>query len=425
MAVSKATPRKPAPPAAAAPAAAAPDPAAASGAMKPRPASKVQSGMGDVTSEMVEVWSDADHARATGLDVILDDAGRILDQARVPALSPQQLRDMYRGMLLIRILDERLMTMQRQGRVGFYAEARGHEATVIAPAAALEAEDWIVPSHREGGAALFRGLPLRAYVAQVMGNGNDIGKGRQMPVHPAAPRSLRFLPMSSCVATQLPQAAGIAWAAKLKKDRTAVLAYLGEGATSAEDFHTGVNFAAVFRAPVVFMCVNNGWAVSTPAAAQSASETFAVKALAYGIPGVRVDGNDPLVLLAATREALERARRGDGPTLIEAVTYRLGAHSSSDDPTRYRDAAEVDVWSAREPLLRFRSWLHATGVLDAAGDRAMAQTIEREVREAIEAEEQAPPPPLRTLIEDVYVRPLASLEEQLADLERVRARRRR
>jgi TPP-dependent pyruvate/acetoin dehydrogenase alpha subunit len=228
--------------------------------------------------------------------------------------------------------------------------------------------------------------------------------------------------MSSCGATQHPQATGIAWAAKVKRDRTAVLAYLGEGATSAEDFHTGVNFAAVYGAPAVFLCVNNGWAVSTPASAQSASETFAIKALAYGMPGVRVDGNDPLVLYAATREALERARRGDGPTLIEAVTYRLGAHSSSDDPTRYRDPAEVEAWQPREPLARFRAWLAATGVLDAAGEQAMAAALEREVREAIDAEEEVPPPVLRSLSEDVYVRPLTTLEEQLAELQRVRAR---
>ena len=266
---------------------------------------------------------------------------------------------MYRGMLLIRLLDERLMTMQRQGRVGFYAEARGQEATVIGPVAALEQGDWVVPSHREGGAALFRGLPLQSYIAQVFGNVKDIGKGRQMPVHPAAPRALRFLPISSCVATQLPQATGIAWAAKIKGDKTVVLAYLGEGATSAEDFHTGVNFAAVFKVPVVFICVNNGWAVSTPASAQSASETFAVKALAYGIPGVRVDGNDLFAVHAATREAVDRARRGEGATLIEAVTYRVGAHSSSDDPARYRAPEESEAWAGRDPLTRFATWLNA------------------------------------------------------------------
>ena len=263
---------------------------------------------------------------------------------------------------------------------------------------------------------------MRAYVAQVFGNANDIGKGRQMPVHPAAPRSLRFLPMSSSVATQLPQATGIAWAAKIKRDKTIVLAYLGEGATSAEDFHTGLNFAAVFKAPVVFVCVNNGWAVSTPASAQSASETFAVKALAYGIPGVRVDGNDIFAVYAATRAAADRARRGEGPTLIEAVTYRLGAHSSSDDPERYRPASEVAAWTNREPLIRFRDWLRVAGWLDDARERTLTTEIDHEIRDAIAAEEGVAPPDLRTLIEDVYVRPLGALEDQLAELIRVRGR---
>jgi pyruvate dehydrogenase E1 component alpha subunit len=387
---------------------------------KPAVPSKVRAGMGDLTSEFVEIYTDLDYQRATGLLSILGPDGRA-DIARVPRLEPATLLAMYRAMLRIRLLDQRLLTMQRQGRIGFYAEARGQEATVIAPCAALDPGDWIVPSHREGGAALYRGLPLRSYVAQVFGNANDIGKGRQMPVHPATPRELRVLPISSCVATQLPQATGIAWAARIKGDKTVVLAYLGEGATSAEDFHTGVNFAAVFKAPVVFVCVNNGWAVSTPAAAQSGSETFALKALAYGIPGVRLDGNDTFAIYAAAREAIDRARSGAGPTLIEAVTYRLGAHSSSDDAERYRDAAEVAAWTAKEPLIRFRSWLHGGGLLDEARDRALVAEIEHEIREAIDAEEAIPAPPRRSLIDDVYARPPSTLEQQLAELERVRS----
>ncbi|MES1165344.1 MAG: thiamine pyrophosphate-dependent enzyme [Verrucomicrobiota bacterium] len=382
--------------------------------------SKVRAGMGDMAAEFVEVWSDEDHRRATGLLSILKSDGAA-DPRAVPAAPPGTWLAIYRGMLRVRMLDERLLTMQRQGRVGFYAEARGQEAATVAPVAVLQPNDWIVPSHREAGAALYRGLSLRSYVAQVFGNGNDVGKGRQMPVHPATPRELRILPISSCVATQLPQATGIAWAARIKGDKTMVLAYLGEGATSAEDFHTGVNFAAVFKAPVVFVCVNNGWAVSTSAAAQSASETFAVKALAYGMPGVRVDGNDAFAVYAAVTEAAARARRGDGPTLIEAVTYRLGAHSSSDDPDRYRDPAETARWAGEEPLIRLRAWLRAAGELSDSDDRALAADIDAEIRAAIAAEENVPPPARRTMIDDVYLHPLPSLQEQLDDLERVRA----
>lgn len=384
--------------------------------------SKVRAGMGDVVAETVEVWSDADFARATGLLSILGPDGRA-PADRVPAkMSADAWRRIHRGMRLIRLLDERMIKLQREGRIGFYAEARGQEASVIAPVAALEAEDWVVPAHREGGAALFRGLPLTTHVAQLFGNVHDIGKGRQMPVNPAAPRALRFLPTSWCPATQLPQATGLAWAAKIQRDKTVVLAFLGEGATSAEDFHTGLNFAAVFRVPAVFVCVNNGWALSTPASAQSASETFAVKALAYGMPGVRVDGNDVFALYAATREAVDRARAGGGPTLIEAVTYRLGGHSTSDDPHRYRDEAEVATWAARDPLARFETWLATAGILDEGARRRAEAELTEQIRAAVEAEEAAPAPARRSLIEDVYVRPPAALEEQLAELERVRAR---
>lgn len=384
--------------------------------------SKVRAGMGDLAAEHIEVWSDADHARATGLWTILDAEGRA-DTKQVPPLPGETWLRLYREMRLIRLLDERMMVLQREGRIGFYAEARGQEATLVAPLAAVEPTDWIVPAHRESGVALLRGLPLATFVAQLFGNRHDPGKGRQIPGHPVAPRELRVLPMSSCVATQLPQATGLAWAAKIKRDRTVVLGYLGEGATSAEDFHTGVNFAAVFHVPAVFMCVNNGWAVSTPASAQSASETFAVKALAYGLPGVRVDGNDVLAVYAATREAVERARRGDGPTLIEAVTYRLAGHSSADDPDRYRAQAEVAAWTAREPLRRFTTWLRAAGHLDDARARAIDDEIAADLRRAIEAEEPVAAPARRSLIEDVYARPLVSLEEQLDELERVRAGR--
>ena len=387
----------------------------------PAPPAKIRAGMGDVESDFVEVWSDEDHARATGLSSILREDGTA-DAKAVPALDAAALREIYRGMVRIRIIDERLLALQRQGRIGFYAEARGQEAAVIGAVAALAADDFVVPAHRELGAVLYRGLPLRAFVAQLFGNANDIARGRQMPVHPGAPRSLNYLPPSSCVATQLPQATGIAWAAKILKKKTVVLGYLGEGGTSAEDFHAGVNFAAVYRTPVVFLCQNNQWAISTPAGAQSASETFAIKALAYGMPGVRVDGNDVFAVYAATRAAVDHARAGGGPTLIEAVTYRLGAHSTSDDPTRYRPD-ETLQWTRKDPIARFRTWLLASGTIDEAADVALRAAIEEELREAIDAEENVGPPPLESLIEDVFAEPTAALREQLADLQRIRGKR--
>jgi pyruvate dehydrogenase E1 component alpha subunit len=389
----------------------------------PQQPEKVRAGMGDVTSEFVEVWTDAAFQRATGLWSILDAEGRARAKD-VPPLPPETWRRIYRSMRLIRLLDERLTVWQRAGRIGFYADARGQEATVIAPLAAMEDSDWIVPANREGGGALHRGLPLATYVAQQLGNAHDLGKGRQMPGHVVTPRSLRFLPGSSSASTQLPQAAGLAWAAKIKRDNTVVLAYLGEGATSAEDFHTGLNFAAVFRVPVVFVCVNNGWAVSTPASAQSASETFAVKALAYGMPGVRVDGNDPFALYAATHEAAARARRGEGPTLIEAVTYHLGSHGSPDHPSQRRDEAEHALWTARDPLARLATWLRSEGILDDAARSSLDSALNDEIRGVLETEQAVAAPARRSLIEDVYLQPPAALEQQLADLERIRARQR-
>jgi pyruvate dehydrogenase E1 component alpha subunit len=380
---------------------------------------KIRAGMGDVESPTVEVWSDEDEARATGFLQVLAPDGSVVGP--LPTVEPTFLRELHRAMVRVRVLDERMLKLQRQGRIGFYAEARGQEAAVIGGVAALEARDWVVPAHRELGAALYRGLPLASVVAQLYGNADDIGRGRQMPVHQAAPRALNFVPPSSCVATQLPHATGLAWAAKMRKDPVVVLAYLGEGATSAEDFHAGVNFAAVYHVPAVFLCENNQWAISTPASHQTASRTFAIKALAYGMPGVRVDGNDVLAVLSAVREAVSRARSGGGPTLIEAVTYRAGAHSSSDDPHRYRGEAEEAAWAEKDPLRRFGAYLAASGVLDGAGAAAQRAAIEAEITVAIEAEASVGPPPLRSLIENVYARPPATLEEQLADLERVRA----
>ena len=382
--------------------------------------SKVRAGMGDVSSQYVTVYSDEDVERATGLLSILGADGKAA-AARVPTVEPATWLAIFRGMLRVRLLDEQLMARQRAGRLGFYADGRGQEATTVAPVAALDPEDWIVPSHREAGAALFRGLSLRSYVAQVLGAAGDLAKGRQLASHPATPRALRVVPASGN-ATQLPQAAGIGWAARIKGDKTVVLAYLGEGATSAEDFHTGLNFAAVYRTPVVFVCANNGWATSTPAAQQTASATFAIKALAYGMPGVRVDGNDAFAVYAATREAVDRARRGEGPTFIEAVTYRLSGHSSDDEPERYRDAREVETWAGKEPLLRLRSWLRQSRLLTEEAERTLTAELDAEIREAIAAAESTPPPARRTLIEDVTAQPSLALEEQLADLERVRSR---
>jgi pyruvate dehydrogenase E1 component alpha subunit/2-oxoisovalerate dehydrogenase E1 component alpha subunit len=379
---------------------------------------KTRSGVG--VEERVTTWTDEDYARATGLVQILDENGNA-DPARVPQLGVTELVRIFRGMLTSRILDTRLLPMQRQGRIGFYIGPTGQEAGVIGGAHALEPRDYFVPGLRETAAGLYRGMPLRTHLAQVFGNGNDLGHGRQLSCHSGS-RASHHIVMSSCVSSQIPHATGIAWAAKIKKDPIVALCYLGDGGTSEEDFHVGLNFAAVYHVPAVFVCQNNQWAISTPLALQTASETIAVKGLAYGIPSVRVDGNDIFAMYATVKEAVDRARAGGGPTFIEALTYRIGPHSSSDDPTRYRDEAEPEAWRQKDPLLRFKRWLAASGTLSENEQATLAEEIDREIRDAIALEEKAAPPELGTLITDVYAEPGWLLEEQLADLQRIRSK---
>lgn len=386
---------------------------------RPPPATeRARSGQGE--SRSIEVWTDEAYARATGLFQILDPDGRA-DRALVPRLSPEELVRIFRGMLLSRTLDDRLMPLQRQGRIGFYIEARGQEAGIVGGAHAINAEDWFISGLRETSAGIYRGVPLRTHLAQLFGNAADLGKGHQLPCH-SGTRASHHLTMSSCVSSQLPQATGVAWAAKIRKDPRVVLGYMGDGGTSEEDFHVALNFAGVFQVPVVFVCLNNQWAISTPLSAQTVSATLAVKGLAYGVPSVRVDGNDIFAVYATVKEAADRARAGGGPTFIEALTYRLGAHSSSDDPTRYRDPKEPEAWRRKDPLVRFGTWLDGEGVLSRAEQDRIGKDIEAEIREGVAAEEAAPRPALRTLIEDVFARPNWRLEEQLRELEATKRR---
>jgi pyruvate dehydrogenase E1 component alpha subunit len=383
--------------------------------------SKTRSGLGPVDpGESVEVWSDEDWARATGLFQILDESGQA-DPARVPALAPEELRRMYRGMVTSRLLDTRLLPLQRQGRIGFYIGASGQEAGIVGGAQALTPADYFVPGLRETSAGIYRGFPLRTHMAQIFGNANDLTSGRQLPCHSGS-RASHHIIMSSCVSSQIPHATGLAWAAKIARDPVVALCYMGDGGTSEEDFHVGLNFAAVYQVPAVFVCQNNQWAISTPLNLQTVSQTIAVKGLAYGVPSVRVDGNDVLAVYATVKEAVDRARAGGGPTFIEALTYRIGPHSSSDDPTRYRDEAEPTAWREKDPLVRFGKWLASTGVLSGADQAALNDEVDAEIRQAIALEEPAAPPPLRSMIEDVYAETNWILEEQLAELERVRAK---
>jgi TPP-dependent pyruvate/acetoin dehydrogenase alpha subunit len=347
----------------------------------------------------------------------MDDDGRVTHPEREPAIPGDDLRKLFRTILLVRLLDERMLRLQRQGRLGFYLSSLGEEATHIGATYALRPTDWLYPAYREVGAALYRGYPLRTFMCQMFGNAQDPVKGRQMPVHHSV-RSLNFVSISSPVATQIPHAVGTAWAAKLQGKPDVAVAFFGEGGTSTPIFHTSCNFAGVFKAPCILLCRNNGWAISVPRSVQTVTPTFAQKAIAYGFPGVLVDGNDILAMIHVTAEAAARARRGEGPTLIEARTYRRGAHSSSDDPSVYREPAEPKEWERRDPLDRLRKYMLAKGELTAEIEATMRAEIGDEIADALRyAEQQAAKPPLRSMFEDVYVDMPWHLEEQAAELE--------
>jgi pyruvate dehydrogenase E1 component alpha subunit/2-oxoisovalerate dehydrogenase E1 component alpha subunit len=344
-----------------------------------------------------------------GLYRLVDESGAQV--APVPDLPDGLAVRFLEAMLFQRALDQRMLNLQRQGRIGFYGTAKGQEGATLGSGAAFEERDWVFPALREGAISLWRGMPLDQYVAQCFGNDADATRGRQMPCHYSS-RAARYVSLSSPIATQVTQAAGAARAAQVRGDDVVVGGYLGDGATSEADFHAGLNFAAVWKAPVVFVCQNNQWAISVPVQKQTASETIAVKALAYGMPGVRVDGNDVLACYVATKAAVDRARRGEGPTLVECLTYRLGGHSSSDDPTKYRDETEAKRWEARDPLLRHRAWLVARGAWDDRREEAFLAEAGRRVTDAIARVEAAPPPPVESLFTDVWASLPATLKDQ-------------
>ncbi len=329
--------------------------------------------------------------------------------------SPALLLRLYREMVRLRTLDERMMTLQRQGRVGFYGACTGQEAATLASAIAFEPDDWIFQALRESSAMLMRGFSMITYLCQVFGNEGDITKGRQMPSHMAG-RSVNQVSWGSCLGTQLPQAVGAAMAARIKGEKMVVAAYTGDGATSEGDFHVALNFAGVFKAPVVFICQNNHWAISVPTSKQTASESIAIKAQAYGMPGVKVDGNDAVAVYRAVKAAVDRARAGQGPSLVECETYRIGAHSSSDDPTRYRDEREVEAWRKRDPIEQLRGKLVNDKHWDLPRDEAMRAELLAEVNAAIDEAERKPDPPREGLFDDVYAEMPWHLREQREEL---------
>lgn len=351
---------------------------------------------------------------ASAVVSVLRDDGT-LDPAYDPGLGDDEVKFLYRNLVQTRQLDERFVALQRQGRIGFHVGSLGEEAAILGSAFAMRKQDWLFPCYREFGAALMRGFSLQKLCDNMFGNANDTVRGRQMPCHYTC-KAVGWASISSPVGTQITHAVGAAWAAKIRHDDVASLVYFGDGATSSSDFHSGLNFAGVFRLPVVFLCRNNGWAISVPVERQTATHTFAEKAVAYGVPGVRVDGNDIFAVVAVTRAAIERGRRGEGPTLIEAITYRMGGHSTSDDPNRYRETEAVRAWAARDPIERVKHYLVQRGAWSDADERALFADIDARFREAVAIAEKTPPPPLESMFEDVYAKVPWHLAEERAEL---------
>lgn len=332
-----------------------------------------------------------------------------------PEIPIDELKRLYRLMVLTRNLDIRGLQLQRQGRIGFFIGSLGQEACQIGSAYALEPEDWVFPAYREIGTALLRGVSLQLVMNQYFANAEDLQKGRQL-MNLYGVKAANFVSGSAPIATQLPHAVGAALAAKLRGDPIVTLVYFGDGATSENDFHTGMNFAGVFKTPTIFFCQNNHWAISVPFERQTSTETIAVKAKAYGFEGVRVDGNDILAVYRTTKQSVEKARSGGGPTLIEAVTYRMGPHSSSDDPKRYRSQEELEEWQRRDPLVRFRRYLEKKKLWSESDEKKAQDDANHEIDEAIAHAEKVPKPSIETLFTDVYADMPWHLREQLHQL---------
>ncbi|MGQ9750549.1 pyruvate dehydrogenase (acetyl-transferring) E1 component subunit alpha [Desulfosoma sp.] len=304
---------------------------------------------------------------------ILDENG-VVDSALEPNLSQELLLKLHRFMVLGRRLDERMLQLQRQGRLGTFAPIKGQEASQLGAVAALEPRDWMVPSFRETAAQLWRGTPMESILLYF--GGFDEG-GR-------IPDGQKDLPVSIPVASQLLHAVGLAWAAKYRKCDEVAMTFFGDGATSEGDFHEALNFASVYQTPTVFVCQNNQWAISIPRSKQTRSRTLAQKALAYEMPGLQVDGNDVLAVYTAAAEAVQRARSGSGPTFIECVTYRMAMHTTADDPTRYRTEAEVAEWARKDPIIRFEKYLVAKGLIDSQGMEAVASEADAAIQQAVQ-----------------------------------------
>lgn len=348
---------------------------------------------------------------------VLNDNGETVSDESYQQVSQELATRMYNSMITLQVMDTLLYEAQRQGRISFYMTSNGEEAINIGSAAALSYDDIIFPQYREPGVLLWRGFTLQEFANQCFGNKAEYGKGRQMPIHYGSKKH-KFFTISSPIATQLPQAVGAAYSLKMDNKKDAcVVAFMGDGCTSEGDFHAGMNFAAVMEVPIVFICRNNGWAISTPVSDQFRSDGVVVKGPAYGIQSIRVDGNDALAVYQVIRAARNIAISEQKPVLVEALTYRVGHHSTSDDSTKYRPIDEIKHWKmAKNPIARFRQWIEKNGWWDEERESEAQSTIKQEVIQAIQVAERMEKPPVLELFTDVYDEPTNDLQEQETSL---------
>ncbi|CAI8598886.1 unnamed protein product [Vicia faba] len=319
---------------------------------------------------------------------------------------------MYNDMVALQTMDTIFYEAQRQGRISFYLTTSGEEAINIASAAALSMDDVIFPQYREQGVLLWRGFTLQEFANQCFSNKFDNGKGRQMPIHYGSNKH-NYVTVSSTIATQIPHAVGAAYSLKMDKKDACAVTYFGDGGSSEGDFHAGLNFAAVMEAPVIFICRNNGWAISTPTSDQFRSDGIVVKGQAYGVRSIRVDGNDALAIYSAVQAARQMAVSEKRPILIEALTYRAGHHSTSDDSTKYRPAKEIDWWkSTRDPVARFRNWIERNGWWNDIAESELRNSLRQQLLQTIHVAESVEKPPLADLFNDVYDVPPSNLCQQ-------------
>jgi len=334
---------------------------------------------------------------------VLDENGNV-DSKEMPKISPAVIKQMYEYMVLTRVFDDKALKLQRQGRLGTYPPTRGQEAVQIGSALTIKNEDMVFPAFRENGVFMIRGMPLEMLYMFFIGDERGM----------AIPENVNMFPIIITVGSHMPHAVGAAMAFKIQKKKGAVINYFGDGATSEGDFHEALNFAGVYKAPIVFICQNNQWAISLPVSQQTAAKTLAQKAIAYGFEGIKVDGNDVFAVYKATQEALQKARSGKGPTLIECLTYRMADHTTSDDAKKYRKESEVKKWGKKDPILRLKRYMVRKKMFSDKYEKQVLEKAEKKIDEAVQKAESAPKYGPEEIFNYMYKELTPELKEQQA-----------